>query len=109
MISINLHALLILVAGGVLLTMGDVIFLYWKGHTTNILYMSGFALYAFALVFLIKAYKYEHLAVAASILDISNVLMLVFISWLFFNQSITAIQGVGVFFATIAFILLEIG
>ena len=109
MITVNLYAFAILVCGGALLTIGDVMFLYWKGHTNAGLYALGLFFYMLGMVFLIKSYRYEGLAVASAMIVIINVLFIAAIGWYFFGQQITVIQGVGILLACTALVFLEIG
>jgi multidrug transporter EmrE-like cation transporter len=103
------YAFILLIAGGVALTIGDVVFKYWLGHSRFSLYAIGFVLYAIALVLLIESYKFDNIAVASSILDISNVVILAVVSWLIFEEPLSFVQILGVIAGMIGLFLLQIG
>jgi multidrug transporter EmrE-like cation transporter len=107
--SNNTFAFLILVVGGVTLTIGDIIFKYWLGHSRTSLYVIGFLLYAIALVLLIESYKFDNIAVASSILDVSNVVILAVVSWAVFEEPLSLVQMLGVLASMIGLFLLQVG
>ena len=105
----NTFAFSILILGGIALTIGDVVFKYWLGHSRFSLYAIGFVLYAVALVLLIESYKFDNIAVASSILDISNVVILAVVSWIVFEEPLSFVQILGVCAGMVGLFLLQVG
>lgn len=96
-----------LLIGGIFLTAGDVVFKQWAVHTPWQAYAAGLSLYIVGLAFLIRTYRYENIAVASAIFVIVNIVTLVIVSWLWFKEPITGLQGVGIFLAFVAILLLR--
>lgn len=99
----------LLIAGGALLTLGDVIFKYWAGHGVSYLYGLGLALYLAGLLALVESYKYADIQVASALLVLFNIVILTFVGWLYFKETIGALQVAGLIAAGIAIVFLEIG
>jgi len=97
-----------LTLGGIILTIGDVIFKFWVESRSPILYVSGFIAYLIGLVFLIQSYKSENIAIASAIFVIFNILTLLLVSCFYFNEKLTVVQIVGIGFAILAILILEI-
>jgi len=99
----------ILLVGGVLLTMGDIVFKYYAGHHSPYLYGFGLLLYVGGLIPLIESYKYANIEVASALLVLFNIIILAVVGWLFFREHIGFYEIAGLIFAGIAILLLEIG
>ncbi len=107
--SMHLYAFIVLFSGGVILTIGDIVFKYWMGHSHPLIYAAGFVLYMIGLVLLIKSYQYQNIAVASTIFELVNVVTLAIVSWLLFKEGLTHTQLGGVFLAIVAVFMLEFG
>ena len=104
-----MYVTIILVVGGVLLTLGDIVFKYYAGHHSPYLYGLGLLLYVGGLIPLIESYKYANIEVASALLVLFNIAILTLVGWLFFKEHIGVAELLGLFFAVLAIICLEIG
>jgi len=102
-------ALLWCAVGGVILTVGDILFKFWVERPSPLLYVSGLALYLLGAVFLVQSYKSENIAVATVIFIVFNVVTLSIVSWLYFGERLSALQIGAVVLALGAIALLELG
>ena len=98
---------LILFAGGVFLTAGDIVFKQWANNTPWAIYVFGLALYLIGLIFLVRTYRFENIAVASALLVIFNIITLVFVSWLYFKEPITLTEAFGILLSLGAIYLLH--
>lgn len=102
-----MNVILELIAGGVFLTLGDIVFkdeirtLSWPW------YALGLGLYLVGLVFLVRTYASENIAVASATLVIFNIVMLTIVSWIWFKEPITFAQGIGLLLSAGAIFLLH--
>jgi multidrug transporter EmrE-like cation transporter len=103
----NTFAFLILFGGGILLTIGDIIFKYWTGHEKPWLYAIGLAFYLAGLIPLIESYKYQNIEVASAVLVLFNIIILTFVGYLYFNEKIGWLEVFGLLAACIAIVCLE--
>src|SRR3989338_6810274 len=73
-----MHVIFLLAIGGIILTVGDIIFKSWveKPHTG--MYVLGLAVYLVGLMFLVQSFKFENIAVASTIFVIFNITTLLF-------------------------------
>jgi len=98
---------LILFTGGLFLTAGDIVFKQWANNTPWHMYIFGLALYLVGLIFLVRTYRFENIAVASALLVIFNILTLVFVSWLYFKEPITLTETLGILLSFGAIFLLH--
>jgi len=98
----------LLIAGGLLVT-GDLTFRFWMDGGHRALYFVGLAQYFAAMTLLVQAYRTHHIAVASVIMTVLNAAVVTFILWRFFGDSLSAKQVVGMVFAVVGIVLLEIG
>jgi len=63
----NYFPILLLFIGGVILTAGDLVMKKWVISPNLYLYISGLLIYLVGMMFLVKTYKYENIAVASLI------------------------------------------
>ena len=105
----NPYVTVLLLAGGVLLTLGDIVFKYYAGHHNVYLYGLGLLLYIAGLVPLIESYKFTNIEVASALLVLFNIAILTVAGWLLFKEKISALELVGLAFAAAAIVLLELG
>ena len=93
--------------GGVFLTAGDVVFKAEIRSMSWGVYAFGMALYLVGLIFLVRTYQYENIAVASALLVVFNIITLVIISWFWFKEPVSALEALGIVFAVGAIILLH--
>ena len=98
----------LLIAGGLLVT-GDLTFRFWMDGGSRFLYFIGLAQYFAAMTLLVQAYRTHHIAVASVIMTVFNAVVVTLILWRFFGDSLSAKQMVGMAFAVVGIVLLEIG
>ena len=104
-----MYVTLILLIGGVFLTLGDVIYKYWAGHEHLSLYLIGLALYLVGLVFLVESYKFQNIEVSSALIVLFNIAMLTLVGWAYFHEKIGLFEIAGLLLAGAAILLLEIG
>jgi multidrug transporter EmrE-like cation transporter len=98
-----------ILSGGITLTIGDVIFRFYWSHTQDWwLYVIGLSVYLIGLIFLVESYKYQNIAVASAAVVVSNIVLLSIVSWFYFGQKFTVLQGVGLVLAIVVIFILEI-
>ena len=97
-----------LAIGGISLTVGDIIFKFWIENHGFVLYISGLGIYLIGLIFLVQSYRSENIAIASAIFVIFNILTLLLFSWLYFDQKLTSLQIIGIGFAILSILILEI-
>jgi len=104
-----MHVIFLLAIGGIILTVGDIIFKSWveKPHTG--MYVLGLAVYLVGLMFLVQSFKFENIAVASTIFVILNITTLLLVSWFYFGEKISLLQFSGIALAFVAILLLELG
>ena len=101
--------IVLIAVGSLFLTGGDIVFKYWTENEKITLYGFGPVLYLVGLMFLVQSFKHENIAVASTMLVIFNIISLAVASWLMFHEKLSLVQLVGVLFAIIAIVLLELG
>lgn len=96
LISIMNTVIILLLTGGVILTIGDIIMKKWVLSGSSFLYVVGLSVYLVGLIFLAQSYKFENIAVASAMLVIFNVVTLSLVSWLFFKEPLSVLQMAGI-------------
>ena len=99
----------LLLVGGAVLTLGDIIMKKWVVGGGNWLYLAGMAVYLLGLVFLVETFKYKNIAIASTIFVIFNVIILTLISWVYYRETLSIIQILGIVMGIAAVVVLEIG
>jgi len=100
-----------LAAGGVALTLGDIAFKYWIEHAlpyVSTWYAGGLLLYIGGLVCLIESFRTENIAVASAVFVIVNIATLAFVSWIYFDERLSLLQGTGLLLALVAIFCMEL-
>lgn len=97
-----------LIFGGIILTIGDIVFKYWTKNPKSWLYVLGLAIYLAGLMFLVQSFKTQNIAIASAIFVIINIITLGVVSWVFFNEPLSTIKIIAIIIAIIAIIILEI-
>lgn len=103
--------LIILFIGGIILTLGDIIFKFWvekSGTYLSSMYILGIFLYLLGSMFLVESYKYDMNIVAAGIIQVLfNTIILVLVSYFYFHENLTLLQVAGVILGIISIYLIK--
>ena len=102
----NIGIILVLI-GGVVLTVGDVFMKKWVGTDNYLFYVFGMLIYLVGLNFLAQSFKYKNIAVASVILVLFNVITLALFSWLYFKETLTTTQIIGIVLGLTSVVVLE--
>jgi multidrug transporter EmrE-like cation transporter len=103
----NIGLLLVLI-GGLILTLGDIVFKNWSLNNSWVTFFCGLFIWTIGLIFLAFSFKYKNIAIASLIFSLSNVISLTVISWLWYNEGLTTNQIIGIILGIIAVIFLEV-
>jgi len=101
--------IILLLIGGLILTIGDIFMKKWVATDTYLFYFIGLATYLIGLNFLAQSFKFENIAVASVIFVVFNVATLGIVSWLYFKETLSTLQIAGIIIGIIAIIVLELG
>lgn len=104
----NYIPLLLLLIGGIVLTIGDIIMKKWVISHSTYIYVIGLAVYLVAMNFLAQSFRYKNIAVASVIFVIFNVVVLSVVSWLYFKESMNGLQVMGIFLGLASVAMLEL-
>lgn len=105
----NYLPLVLLAAGGIVLTAGDLIMRLWVKHGTWSYYLLGLLIYLIGMNFLAQSYRFRHIGVASGLIVIFNIVALTIISYFYFNDKINIYEGIGLVLAIVAVLLIELG
>lgn len=105
----NLLPLLLVFIGGIILTVGDIAMKKWVDSNDVYIYLLGMFIYFIGMNFLSVSFKYKNIAVASTFLVIFNVVSLIILSWILFEEKITLTQMIGILLGIIAVAVLELG
>ncbi len=97
----------ILLAAGIILTIGDLFAGRWIQTKSRFLYTLVLVLYMIGLNFLIYSYKFEDIAVASIMMEIFNIVTLTLAGKFLFKENITKTEIMGIIVGVIAIIILE--
>jgi len=97
---------ILLLAGGLSLTIGDLFAGKYVKSRSKILYILIMIFYAVGLNFLIFSYKFQNIAVASIMLEIFNVVILTIAGKFLFKENITKSELFGIILGVIALIIL---
>lgn len=74
----------------------------------NILLILGFVIYAFGTIIWAFSLRYGFLSKAISILTLLNLIAVVFVGVLYFNESLSFTNKIGIAFGIISVVLIEL-
>jgi multidrug transporter EmrE-like cation transporter len=103
----NIGLLLVLI-GGLVLTIGDVFMKQWTFNNSLLTFAIGLLTWCIGLVFLALSFKYKNIAVASLIFSISNVIFLTLLSWMYYKETLTTYQIIGMLIGIVAVVFLEL-
>jgi multidrug transporter EmrE-like cation transporter len=101
-------AIILLLIGGIILTVGDILMKKWVTTNSYIFYFIGLAVYLVGLNFLAQSFKFKNIAVASVIFVIFNVVTLSLVSWIYFKETLSPLQIVGICLGIASVIILEL-
>ncbi len=101
-------ATILLLIGGIILTVGDIFMKKWVNTNSYLFYFIGLAIYLIGLNFLAQSFKYKNIAVASVIFVIFNVVTLAIVSWIYFKEALSPLQISGIVIGIISIVVLEI-
>lgn len=104
----NYLPIILLAAGGIILTVGDIVMKKWVTTSQPIFYIIGLIIWILGLLFLAQSFKYKNIAVASTIFVIFNVATLSLVSWFYFNEKLSALEVGGILLGIISITLLEL-
>lgn len=87
---------------------GDIFFKKWSMGGKNALIIIGFLIYAIGTIFWAFSLKYEYLSKAISVLTILNLIIIVLVGTLYFNEGLSLINKIGIALGVISVVLIEI-
>lgn len=106
----KLSPLIILLIGGVILTVGDIIAAEWvRSEGGIVLFASTMFFYIIAMIFLVASYEKEDIPVATVILITFNVIILSIVGIVIFNEELTPGKIIGLVLGLISLMFLEFG
>ena len=91
-----------------ILTLGDIFMKKWVNTNSAIFYFVGLIVYLIGLNFLAQSFKFKNIAVASTIFVIFNVVTLSIVSWLYFKETLSTLQIIGMIIGIIAIVVMEI-
>ncbi len=100
--------IILLLIGGIVLTIGDIVMKKWVINNSNLFYFLGIVTYLIGLNFLAQSFKYKNIAISSLILAIFNITVLLIVSWVFFKETLSPLQIVGIIIGITAVVILEI-
>lgn len=103
----NLTAVFLILAGGIVLTVGDVVMKSWVENEKISLYIVGLGIYLLGLMFLVQSFKYENIAEASIAMVVGNVITLTILSYFYFNEKISLLGLLGILLGIASFAILE--
>jgi multidrug transporter EmrE-like cation transporter len=104
----NLIPITLLIVGGLAMTIGDVIMKKWIQNQSISDFWIGFLAYMAGMICLAHSFKYKNIAVASMLLVIFNVIALVIISHVVFQEKLSVQQMVGIIVGLVSVIILEL-
>lgn len=105
----NYIGLYLLISGGLILTVGDIIMRFWVKDRRPLLYVAGLFFYIIGLNFLAQSYRFRNIAVASAVIVIINIVALTVVSWVYFKARLTPLEILGLVLAVVAVVILESG
>jgi multidrug transporter EmrE-like cation transporter len=101
-------AFILLLIGGIVLTVGDIVMKKWVTSHSYVFYIVGLVIYLVGLNFLAQSFKYKNIAVASVIFVIFNVVTLSLVSWLYFKETLSPLQILGIAVGICSIVILEL-
>lgn len=94
---INKHwALVLLLTGGLILTIGDLVMKKWVVSDLKIYYVIGLLIWVVGLNFLAFSFKYKGIAVASMIFILCNTITLLIAGYFLYGEKISTQEMLGI-------------
>jgi multidrug transporter EmrE-like cation transporter len=106
--SLKITFLLLVLLATAAEVVGDIFFKKWSLGSKNILLILGFIIYGIGTILWAFSLKYEFLSKAISILTLLNLIVVVLVGVLYFNENLTLINKLGVALGIVSIILIEL-
>ncbi|HAN10809.1 MAG TPA: hypothetical protein DCP90_09405 [Clostridiales bacterium] len=104
-----MEALILVVVGGLILTVGDIVMKGWVDTNNNYWFVLGIFLYTVSMCLLALLFKIgKNIAVASVLMETFNIVTLIIVSWFVFHEKLSALQMVGCLLGLASVIVLEI-
>ena len=87
---------------------GDIFFKKWTIGGKNVLLIAGFLIYTIGTVFWAISLKYDYLSKAITVLAVLNLIIVVLVGVLYFNESLSLINKIGIGLGILGVVLIEI-
>lgn len=100
--------MLLLILGGLILTVGDVFIKKWTIDNGLINFFLGLTLWIIALLLLAYTFRFMNIVSATFIEILVNVITLVFADYFFFKDPVTRPEIIGIIVGFIAIYILEL-
>ncbi|CAK6692625.1 hypothetical protein WH5701_15821 [Synechococcus sp. WH 5701] len=101
------HPTVMLLIGGVILTIGDLAIKTWIIKENRPAFWLGMMIYMAGMAILAHAFRYRNIATASIICVVFNVITLILATRLIYGESISKQQYVGMGVGVLAIIILE--
>lgn len=101
-------AYILIIIGGLTLTVGDVFMQKWVDTNITKNFIIGMIIYVVALTCLAFSFKYKNIVIASVLYILINIISLLIVNYYLFNQPLSSSQFIGIFFAIVSIIFLEI-
>lgn len=99
---------LLVLVGGSILTIGDIMMKKWVATKATPFFMGGMIVYMIGLVFLAYSFKHKNIAVASTMFVIFNIITLSIVSWIYFKETLSPAQVGGIILGIGAIVCLEL-
>jgi multidrug transporter EmrE-like cation transporter len=103
-----MYPILILIIGAISLTAGDILMKDWVNSSKGLFYVIGLLCYLIGMIFLAQSFKYKNIAIASLMLIFFNIIILYFVSWLWFKEPVSLLKSIGMILGLISVVIMEI-
>lgn len=87
---------------------GDIYFKKWSLENKNALLYLGLLIYFIGTIFWAVSLKYEHLSKAISVFTVLNLIMVVLVGVLYFQENLSLPNKIGIVLGIISVLLIEL-
>lgn len=101
-------AIILLLIGGIVFTLGDLIMKKWALTNSHLFYLIGMGLYIVGLAFLAQSYKYKHIGIASAIIVLINIIALSLVSYFYFKETLSLAHIFGLVLGMISILIIEL-
>ena len=102
-----MKGLLLVMIGGVILTVGDLIQRQWIATNKTWMFALGLFTWFWGSVFLALSFRYKNIAVAYLLYIIFNIVTLTLVTWLLYGDKLSVKQMIGLTLGLVAVFFLE--